>query len=395
MSLDMEIDDSSVSVARAKALAAAHEIFKTPHMPPEIIESLIKSTEIKTMPKSDKLSSDILSALEKRAGLKPKSAIKPKSEPKTKPKDEWAEVVTLIPEGTKAFSDIFGWTPEHGDFPVKIFSGYDTPEIIEYIWPREETETFARAIENGWKPRLVGAPGTGKTELPSQYAAVTGRPFLRINFNVALEPEDILGSMGIVGGETVYEYGDLAKAMDTPAIVLFDEYSRVTAAMGMILQRFLEKKELCLPQKRDGENILIPHAALSVCAADNTLGLGDDLDKYGSANVQDVSSLNRWEVCIPLGYASKETEIKIMKNAAPTLPSGVAEKLAQFSAMCHAGFIKGELALPFSPRNLKVIAKLTCDLKDPKAAIKMNYLNALDEDSRGACEGLIRTVWGS
>ena len=69
-----------------------------------------------------------------------------------------------VSEGKELFSKVFGWKPASGDFHITVFNTEheDVPQATAYLFPREETEMFVRALENGMKPRLVGDPGTGK-----------------------------------------------------------------------------------------------------------------------------------------------------------------------------------------------------------------------------------------
>lgn len=354
--------------------------------------TMAPKTKEKTMAKEKTLADEIFAQINQEATVEEVEVVEDTS---------WPELLAPVEDRKhKLFSSLFGWVPEEGDFLCSVFNEPDSPNRnMNYLWPKRETEMFSRAIENGWKPRLVGPPGTGKTELANQYAAITGRCFLRINFNIGIEPEDILGGMELVAGEkgheTVYKMGDLPKFVSRPSIILMDELSRATAMMTMILQRFLEKGELYLPQKREGENIIFPHPELGVCAADNSLGLGDGMDKYGSTQVQDVSSLNRWQVCIALGYQARSEEETLIKSfSSGKLPDIEVRNLAKFSELCHMGFLKSELAMPFSPRNLEVISVWAIQLRSVKTAITYNYLNTLDEDSANACRTMIKTIWG-
>jgi MoxR-like ATPase len=319
----------------------------------------------------------------------PKKKVKKKE---TKKKVKWDKKEITIPEGCKAFSDIFGWEPQHGDFPVHVFSEADAPEPTDYIWPREQTENFVRSIELGLKPRLIGDAGTGKTELARQFAAITGRAFYRFNFNINTEKEELLGCLEAEAGSTVYKESELSRYIPRPAVILFDEVCRATGEISMILQRFLENKELYMPDKREGENTIYPHSQLALCSADNTLGMGES-DVYQTGQVLDPSTLNRWEVAIKLNYQPEKVEIDLIKLWG-NIPEEEVENLAKFSKLAQKGFTKRELGLPFSPRNLKAITKIAEQTQDIQGAIRLNYSNALESEEYSTVDNLIKTVWG-
>ena len=79
--------------------------------------------------------------------------------------DESEPEPVVIPEGYKAFSEVFGWVPEAGDSAVRIFDNPNAPEMDpNWIWPREETEELVAAMRLGLPCRLVGPTGSGKTK---------------------------------------------------------------------------------------------------------------------------------------------------------------------------------------------------------------------------------------
>lgn len=308
----------------------------------------------------------------------------------------------LLPKGaptyseTQSFSELFGWVPEDGDFEVPVYSGYsNVPEVIpEYIFQHAETEAFVRSIVSGLNTRLVGHAGGGKTSLPEQVAARTGRPCYIQSFNEFLEPPEVVGDVRLIGGETKFLEGPLTQAIKEPCIVVFDEYTRATAAMTMALQRFPEKRELFLAGNMGGDVTVKAHPEMALVVADNTRGLGDDIDKYVSANVQDVSTLNRWHVTIEIPYPSRQIERDFILKVQPDFPEKVADTLSKISQEFHKGFITGEFSLPFSMRNLRAVAFLAMQYRSLEKALDLNYLAALEESERGAAEQIVKYIAG-
>jgi hypothetical protein len=324
-------------------------------------------------------------------GIKTEEA---KKEEDIKAKNPWVSEELVIGTGEKAFSDIFGWTPRHGDFAVSVFTEPDSPEPMDYVWPKEQTEDFVRSIQLGLKPRLIGDAGTGKTEMCRQVAAMTGRAFYRFNFNINTEKEELLGCVEADSDGTIYLESDLAKYIARPSLILFDEISRATGELQMVLQRFTESLELYMPDKREGDNVVKAHDGCRVCAADNTLGMGES-DVYMTGQVMDPSSLNRWEVAIKLDYQKESVERALIKKWAPTIPKHEIANLAKFSKLAQKGFKGRNLSLPFSPRNLKAIALLAMRIKSIQYAIELNYSNTLEPTEKKTVDELVNTVWGS
>lgn len=298
-----------------------------------------------------------------------------------------------IPEGYKAFSEVFGWVPEAGDSAVRIFDNPNAPELDpNWIWPREETEELVTAMRLGLPCRLVGPTGSGKTKWAENYAAVTGRGFYRISFSESLFLDQLIGSKEIVNGDTCFVKGELPRRMEVPSIILCDEVSRASAGINMaFLQRFLEPGNV-LPILDTGEEI-IPHEGVSVLAADNTLGLGENSDKYPTANVQDSSTQNRWGATIHLGYMSEESLTSLIVRSVPKLAGAQAHRLARLATLCQNAYMDGRIPLSFSPRQALPIARLAVEFGSIERAFKVNFLNALDDDSQAVVQGFFKTIW--
>ncbi len=343
-------------------------------------------------------SSEIQRKLAEQLGKKEETVQEAKSEDQTFPEPVFPEH-----DNTKKFSDVFGWVPTTiPDIQIRVFEG-PAPDVNKsYIFPRAETEMFVLALENSWKPVCTGPSGCGKTELARQVAARTNRPFEMFSFNRHLELADIIGEKDLQDGSTEFVDGPLTKAIQTNALIVFDEYSRATAAVTMGLQRYTDSGELFIAGRfgesgvdHEQSDVLVSHPDSNLCVCDNTLGLGDGMDKYAAANVQDVSTLNRWEVNINMNYLTNRQEFAFIVEQQPDMPVDVADKLASISELMHQAFQTGDLPVPFSMRNLKVVSQLAMQLREPVQALEWNYVNSLDDESKVVARELIRTVFGN
>lgn len=305
--------------------------------------------------------------------------------------DETSEIE--VPEGCELFSTVFGWSPSHGDYPIQVYKEDNTPALDpHWIWPREETEEAVLALELKLPTRLVGLPGSGKSKWAEQYAAATGRGFYRIPFSESLFLDQLLGSKEIVDGDTCFVKGELPRRITSATVVLCDEVSRASAAINMgFLQRFLEPGNI-LTILDTGEEIH-PHEGVVVMGADNSLGLGENSDKFPTSNVQDSSTQNRWACTVSIGYMPEDSLTSLIISHVPELARQQAVRLARLATLCQNAYAAGDIPLSFSPRQAIPIAKLAVRLKSVERAFKINYLNALDEDSRATVNGFFNTIW--
>lgn len=277
------------------------------------------------------------------------------------------------------FSEVF-WEPRYvPDHPVSVFSGYEHPEVGTYIPPKVALEKLSFAISADLKVNVVGPTGAGKTLLFEHYAAVTGRPYLRIEHNMELDKATVFGQVHINVDEegkqsTDFVEGVLPKAMRQPCITNLDELSRAPGFANILYQRVLDRRELSLTEVKGGTGVLQACSEWVVCASDNTKGNGDDMDKYSASNVQDAAFINRWDVIIEMDYLNPEEETTLITTLSG-MPKEEAIALAKFSALMHSGFKSGQISSAFSPRNLSAICKMYKLGMPVRDAVNMNYVS--------------------
>lgn len=307
--------------------------------------------------------------------------------------DEEGHVMTL-----RTFENVFGWKPTHvPNFHVATFTGYECSDIPAiYIPPKEQFEQFVFYSERGCRTNLVGPTGAGKTLMAEFYAAATGRPFLRIEHNIELDKATVFGQVHITEGDTDFQPGVLPKAMFEPTVVVLDELTRATGCANIIYQRVFDRNEMYLPEMKDaGLRAIKPHNHFVICATDNTKGDGEDTDLYPASNVQDAAFRNRFDALIEVPYASQKEEKALISQL---LKRGVPQKdidsLAQFSALCHAGFEDRTISTAFSPRQLINICRDLNDGLTMEQSIRLVYLNFCSKSEYSDIINTYRTAFG-
>jgi cobaltochelatase CobS len=329
----------------------------------------------------------------------------PKKRKKAAPKIKgtgWEKREDGTESRTVPFSEMF-WKPKNvPDHLVTEYRGYDTDSVPElYVPPPKEFERFSLSMALGLKPNIVGPTGCGKTLMVEYFAAVTGRPFLRIEHNHELDKATVFGQTHINVDDAGHQSTDfvpgiLPRSMDKPTMVALDELSRATGFANLIYQRLFDRRELSMPEMKGLENPVIkPVEGWAVCATDNTKGNGDDMDLYSASNVQDASFINRFDTVIEQNYLTVAQEEKLIEGLNSRLEEEDIRRLAKLSHLLHAGFSKGDIATAFSPRNLRAICKYTAAGMDIKDAIELNYLSRVSKSEHSDVMECIRTVFGS
>lgn len=285
------------------------------------------------------------------------------------------------------FSYLFFDPAEIGeaDFPVNVFhhAHGDWPDWVTamipekdpcYVWNKRITYDFVLADdEHGF---LVGDPGTGKTTLPREVAAVTGRPMFKQSFRHDLEPDEWIASKEITDKGTEWKILEFIKSMHYPFYVVLDEFNRLIRGGRLWMNRGLDEGGTF--QLPDGTEVT-PHEHWRAIATDNTRGLGDGLDKF-DGDVADISTTDRFGIMQEVPYLPVPEQQQLLKNWYPQLTDDMVKDIVSFGTRVVQGYKSGVFPLPWTPRRMKKAGKLTLRYRNPVRALKNVYYNFLAED---------------
>jgi MoxR-like ATPase len=295
------------------------------------------------------------------------------------------------------FSEKF-WPPTHvPDHFVAEFEGYETQEPLGmYVPPKKDFEWISFSFTNAIKPLCVGPTGCGKTLAFEYYAAVCGRPCLRVDNTQELDKAQVFGTVHITDGDTDFVPGDIPQSASEPTIVILDELSRATGGANMIYKRMLDRNEIYLPEmKKAGTKAITPDPEWRVCATDNTKGDGEDMDKYPMSNVQDAAFRNAWGILLEADYLPLAEEATLIKSFTDgKMPNQQVKGLASFSKLVHAGFKKGDISTAFSPRQIQTICQFYNAGIPLDEAIQMAYINFCSKSEMADVQESLRAALG-
>ncbi len=184
-------------------------------------------------------------------------------------------------------------------------------------------------------PRLVGAPGIGKTALATAAAQMIERPLFIYQCTADTRPEDLLVTPVLAGnGNIAYHASPLVTAMIHGGVCILDEGNRMNEKSWASLAPLLD-------HRRYVESIV---AGITISAHPDfrcAVTMNQDESTF---EIPDYI-LSRLQPTLPLGFPNRGDELAILQYHLPFCQAEMLEMTVDFLQRAH------ELKLDFSPRD--------------------------------------------
>lgn len=264
-------------------------------------------------------------------------------------------------------------------------------EALAYMGIASAYADQSDPLRNLSRVLLFGPAGTGKTSSVAQFAAMTGRPFVRIAFDRTTEPAELIGQrMPRAGGGTEFRQGALVQAMQTPGcVILLDEPSFLRPGAAAVLQTILDVGAIYL--KEDGNRRVQLAPGVIICAADNTALTGDETGRYCDTQTQNIALQDRFAWIVQCDYLSEAREASVLHHRTG-IARDAASAMVAFAATTRKNAATGQLTAGVSLRRLMAWA-VAVEAGVPSAhAFKASILSGTDAADRETIRGLEKNM---
>ena len=274
--------------------------------------------------------------------------------------------------GVSTMKKVFMVGGSKGARPVALWNDPMAPKPdAGYVMDSASMYAMASALEAGEAVWLAGPAGSGKTTKAQEYAALTGRGFVRIGFNHSTEMIDLIGQPEPVpanengGVKMVWRDGVFTRAVRRAGtVVLLDELTGAPPGTSMAFQTILDHRYLTLPT---GEVVNFADGVV-VVIADNTSGYGDESGVYAGTQAANGALVDRAVRLIPVEYMSAMLEAEALQRRTGA-PMPACIRLADFAAKVRSMADGKSDSRPFSIRRLTAFMNATHrDLMTPSEA---------------------------
>ena len=227
---------------------------------------------------------------------------------------------------------------------------------------------------------VTGLSGNGKTLNVQEACAELNRECVRVNVTIETDEDDLIGGFRLVDGETKFNLGPVAIAMERGAVLLLDEVDLAS------------NKIMCLQPVLEGNGIYIkkinryikPAKGFTVIATANTKGRGSDDGKFIGTNILNEAFLERFPITMEQPYPALSVEKKIVLGSMAKygkVDEDFAEKLVTWAEVIRKTYFEGAVDELISTRRLDHIVKAFTIFNDKLKSIEM-CTNRFDEDTK-------------
>ena len=319
---------------------------------------------------------------------------------KTTPAKDVAKAAVVRPvlapeDGQLMYSNVFGYKPSFGDFPVDVLGTLPdniarlVPQVDgDYVMQKEVAALLVAGIQDGDKTLLTGPTGSGKSSLVKYVCAKLNRPFIRINMSGDVESASLFGTLTVAGGATVWEDGAVTEAAKYGAVCLVDEWELMPSEIAMGMQNLLEDDGYLYLKEKPGnsdDRTVIPHKDFRLVFAGNTVGQGDTTGAFSGVGVQNTATIDRFTNTLHLDYLTSAHEVNIITSKT-SIDAATAQKMVRLATLVRNAYGFGKIGLTISPRTLINWAR-KMSRYDAQGAFKVAYAAKLNlDDERTAME---------
>lgn len=220
---------------------------------------------------------------------------------------------------------------------------------------------------------ISGETGLGKSTAVFAIGQKFNKPVIRVNMSGATDLDDLIGGIRIVDGNTIFDPGPVAIAMELGAILLLDECDAGKPQVLIDLHPVLEKKGVLAKKAR---KMIYPSKGFCVIATGNSKGVGDETGKYIGVNNMNHAFLQRFGAAVEFTPPSRSEIEAIMRQALPQLTNSITVNLCNWYEHVLKSHEAGTVTEYINPRKMIDIGTI-CLIFGAKKGTDTSTLRAL------------------
>ena len=261
------------------------------------------------------------------------------------------------------------------------------PSEIIYILEGTAPEVAIYSIESGESLLLVGESGVGKSRMIQYLAQETNTPLLNACGHNEVTVENLLGSLTVINGNTVWKDGILPEAMRKGYWLLLDEINSIDPGVMKVINELLDSRKITITVSGEPRLVKAHKDFRFICTMNPP-----DSPIYKGIETMSFEFMDRFDTVVYLDYLSQETEASLIMEMTGYSDSKVAGNIVQFANTIRKAMREGEIFATVTTRSLISFCR-KARVFDVKTAAETSILRKMSKADRDKASDMFNAIF--
>ena len=221
------------------------------------------------------------------------------------------------------------------------------PSGITYILEGKPPEIAIYSLNSDESLLLIGESGVGKSKLIHFLAQETNTPLQNVCGHNEVTVENLLGTMTVTNGNTVWKDGILPQAMRRGYWMLLDEINSIDPGVMKVINELLDNRKITITVAGEPRLVKAHRNFRFICTMNPP-----DSPIYKGIETMSFEFMDRFDTVVHMDYLSSNSEAELIMNLTGFSDEVTARKIVQFANTIRKAMAKGEIFATVTTRSL-------------------------------------------
>ena len=262
------------------------------------------------------------------------------------------------------------------------------PSGIRYILEGKAPEVVLFALENNETLLLVGESGVGKSKMIHYLAQETNTPLLNACGHNEITVENLLGTLQVINGNTVWRDGILPEAMRKGYWLLLDEINSIDPGVMKVINEILDTRKITITVAGEPRVVKAHRDFRFICTMNPP-----DSPIYKGIETMSFEFMDRFDTVVYVDYLLPLTEVKVIMELSGFEDEQTAKKIVDFANRIREAMRQGEIFATVTTRSLISFCK-KAKVFDIRTAVEVSILRKMSSADREKALDLFKAIFG-
>ena len=261
------------------------------------------------------------------------------------------------------------------------------PSEIIYILEGASPEVVIYSLESDESLLLVGESGVGKSRMIQYLAQETNTPLLNACGHNEVTVENLLGSLIVINGNTVWKDGILPEAMRKGYWLLLDEINSIDPGVMKVINELLDSRKITITVSGEPRLVKAHKDFRFICTMNPP-----DSPIYKGIETMSFEFMDRFDTVVYLDYLSQEMEASLIMELTGYSDSKIAGNIVQFANTIRKAMKEGEIFATVTTRSLISFCR-KAQVFDIKTSAETSILRKMSKADRDKASDIFNAIF--